>query len=98
MKTVFPEEDYFGRRKKNCKQIVYANMLYQFHFKSSYFRSPLHLDFSFRYESGGLHENHIIPDVLTWRGRARYRPHFTDMQEPPGIVRRDMNITNNTPG
>jgi uncharacterized membrane protein len=35
-------------------------------------------------------ENHTIPDVLLWRGRARYRPHFTDMQEPSGIERRDM--------
>ena len=34
------------------------------------------------------HENHTIPDVLLWRGRARYRPHFTDMQEPSGIERR----------
>ena len=42
--------------------------------------------------------DHIIPDVLLWRGRARYRPHFTDMQEPSGIERRDMAITNNTPG
>ena len=44
------------------------------------------------------HENHTIPDMLLWRGRARYRPHFTDMQEPSGIERRDMAITNNTPG
>ena len=36
--------------------------------------------------------------VLLWRERARYRPHLTDMQEPPGIERRDMAITNNTPG
>jgi hypothetical protein len=43
-------------------------------------------------------ENHTIPDVLLWRGRARYRPHITDMQEPSGIERRDMAITNNTPG
>jgi len=25
--------------------------------------------------------------VLLWRGRARYHPHFTDMQEPSGIER-----------
>ena len=43
------------------------------------------------------HENHTIPDVLLCRGRARYYPHFTDMQEPSGIERRDMAITNNTP-
>jgi len=41
---------------------------------------------------------HTIPDVLLWRGRARYRPHFTDIQEPWSIERRDMAITNNTPG
>ena len=33
-----------------------------------------------------------------WRVRVRYRPHFTDMQEPSGIERRDMAISNNTPG
>jgi hypothetical protein len=33
------------------------------------------------------HENNIIPNVLLWRGRARYHPHFTDMQEPSGIER-----------
>jgi hypothetical protein len=44
------------------------------------------------------HENHTIPDVLLWRGRARYLPHFTDMQEPSDIERRDMAITNNIPG
>jgi hypothetical protein len=44
------------------------------------------------------HENHTIPDVLLWRGSARYGPHLTDMQEPSGIERRDMAITNNTPG
>ena len=43
-------------------------------------------------------EKHTIPVVLLWRGRARYRPHFTDMQEASGIERRDMAITNNTPG
>ena len=35
--------------------------------------------------------------MFLWIGRARYRPHFTDMQEPSGIERRDMAITNNTP-
>ena len=44
------------------------------------------------------HENHTIPDVLLWRDRARYCPHFTDMQEPSDIERRDMAITNNIPG
>jgi hypothetical protein len=29
--------------------------------------------------------------------KARYRPHFTDMQEPSGVEKRDMTITNNTP-
>jgi hypothetical protein len=37
--------------------------------------------------------NHIIPDVLIWSGKARYRPHFTHMQEPSGIEKRDMTIT-----
>jgi hypothetical protein len=32
-----------------------------------------------------------------WRGKARYRPHLTDMQEPSGVEKRDMTITNNTP-
>jgi hypothetical protein len=32
-----------------------------------------------------------------WRGKAIYRPHFTDRQEPSGIEKRDMTITNNTP-
>ena len=36
--------------------------------------------------------------MFLWKGRARYCPHFTDMQEPSGIVRREMVITNNTPG
>jgi hypothetical protein len=36
--------------------------------------------------------------MLLRRGRARYHQHFTDMQEPSGIERRDMAITNNTPG
>ena len=36
--------------------------------------------------------------MLLWRGRARYCRHFTDMQEPSGIERREMVITNNTPG
>jgi hypothetical protein len=44
------------------------------------------------------HENHTIPDVLLWCGRARYFLHLTDKQEPSGIERRDMAITNNTPG
>ena len=44
------------------------------------------------------HENHTIADVLMRRGRARYRSHFTDMQEPSEIERRGMAITNNTPG
>jgi hypothetical protein len=26
-------------------------------------------------------ENHTIPDVILWRGRARYRPYFADMQD-----------------
>jgi hypothetical protein len=39
----------------------------------------------------------LNPDVLMWRGKARYRPHFTDMQEPSGVEKRDMTITNNTP-
>jgi hypothetical protein len=43
-------------------------------------------------------KNHTIPNVLLWRGSARYRPHVTDMQEPSGIERRYMAITNNTPG
>ena len=46
--------------------------------------------------------SHLLPfyllHVLLWRDRARYRPHLTDMQEPSGIERRDMAITNNTPG
>jgi hypothetical protein len=42
-----------------------------------------------------LGSNHIIPDVLMWRGKAIYRPHFTDRQEPSGIEKRDMTITNN---
>ena len=25
--------------------------------------------------------NHTITDVLLWRGRARYRPYFADMQD-----------------
>jgi hypothetical protein len=45
-----------------------------------------------------INQQACIPDVLLWRGRARYLPHFTDMQEPSGIERRDMAITNNTPG
>ena len=32
-----------------------------------------------------------------WRDKARYRPHFTDMQQPSGVEKRDMTITNNTP-
>jgi hypothetical protein len=36
--------------------------------------------------------------VLLWRGRARYSPYIIDMQEPSGIERRDMAITNNIPG
>jgi hypothetical protein len=36
--------------------------------------------------------------MLLLRGRARYRPHFTDIYEPSGVERRDKAITNNTPG
>ena len=32
-----------------------------------------------------------------WRGKARYRPHLTDMREPSGVEKRDMTIINNTP-
>jgi hypothetical protein len=38
------------------------------------------------------------PRCLLWRGRARYRPHFTDLQETSGFERGDMAIINSTPG
>jgi hypothetical protein len=36
--------------------------------------------------------------MLLLRGRARYRPNFTDMHEPSCVERRDKAITNSTPG
>ena len=90
-----PQLQQFGNLiGKSQKQRQNRYLYFSFVFIWNCFR----LDFRLYQKHEQSHENHTTPDVLLWRGRARYLLHFTDKQEQSGIERRDMAITNNIPG